>query len=170
MALGEYVSVSSQRDSEQTLLAKERRELEEDPAAELDELTDIYVSKGLSSATARAVAEELTAIDAFGAHVEVELGLDPNALTNPWHAALSSAVSFTVGSTLPILAIVLPGPTLRVPITFFAVLLALVATGSISATLGGSARRTAVTRVVVGGALAMIVTYAVGQLVGTTLS
>lgn len=169
MALGEYVSVSSQRDTQRTLLAEERRELAEDPAGELEELAQIYVAKGLSAATARQVAEELTENDAFGAHVDAELGFDPEELTSPWQAALSSAVSFTLGALLPVLAIVLPGPSVRVPVTFVAVLLALAATGSISATIGGSDRRTAIARVVLGGALAMIVTYAVGQLVGTAV-
>jgi VIT1/CCC1 family predicted Fe2+/Mn2+ transporter len=168
MALGEYVSVSSQRDTERMLLAKERRELEEDPAAELQELADIYVSKGLSPATAQLVAEELTANDPFTAHVDAELGIDPEALTNPWQAAISSAISFTLGALLPVLAIVLPTPSTRVPITFAVVLIALAITGSVSATVGGSGRRTAVTRVVVGGALAMAGTYCIGQLVGTT--
>jgi vacuolar iron transporter family protein len=168
MALGEYVSVSSQRDTERALLAKERRELEEDPQAELEELVQIYVSKGLTDRTARQVAEELSAGDPFNAHVDAELGIDPESLTNPWQAAISSAISFTVGALLPVLAIVLPTPSTRVPITFAAVLLALAITGSVSATLGGSDRRTAVTRVVFGGAIAMIVTYGVGQLVGTT--
>jgi VIT1/CCC1 family predicted Fe2+/Mn2+ transporter len=168
MALGEYVSVSSQRDTERMLLAKERQELEEDPAAELQELADIYVSKGLSVATAQLVAEELTANDPFTAHVDAELGIDPEALTNPWQAAISSAVSFTLGALLPVLAIVLPTPSTRGPITFAVVLIALAITGSVSATVGGSGRRAAVTRVVLGGALAMIVTYAVGQLVGTS--
>src|SRR5690349_18075792 len=90
MALGEYVSVSSQRDTERSLLAKERRELAEYPEAELRELAELYVAKGLSAPTARLVAEELTANDAFAAHVDVELGIDPNALTNPWQAAISS--------------------------------------------------------------------------------
>jgi vacuolar iron transporter family protein len=168
MALGEYVSVSSQRDTEKTLLDKERRELEEDPAAELEELAQIYVAKGLTVPTARLVAEELSAGDPFTAHVDAELGIDPDALTNPWQAAISSAISFTLGALLPVLAIVLPTPSTRVPITFAVVLIALAITGSVSATVGGSGRRTAVTRVVVGGALAMTVTYCVGQLVGTT--
>ena len=100
--------------------------------------------------------------------MDAELGIDPESLTSPWQAAISSAVSFTLGALLPVLAIVLPTPSTRVPITFAAVLLALAVTGSVSATLGGSNRRTAVTRVVFGGAIAMIVTYGVGQLVGTT--
>ncbi|WP_029892245.1 VIT1/CCC1 transporter family protein [Nocardia brasiliensis] len=164
MAVGEYVSVSTQRDSERALLAKERRELREEPEYELAELVGIYEAKGLSPETARQVAAELTAHDAFTAHAEVELGLDPTELTNPWHAALSSAVSFTVGALLPLLAILLPPVPVRIPVTFAAVIVALALTGSISARLGGSAPGRAVLRVVLGGALAMAVTYGIGQL------
>ncbi|MBF6089104.1 VIT family protein [Nocardia cyriacigeorgica] len=164
MAVGEYVSVSTQRDSEKALLAKERRELREEPESELAELTAIYRAKGLSPETARRVAEELTAHDAFTAHAEAELGLNPDELTNPWHAAFSSAVAFTVGALLPLLAILLPPTHLRIPVTFAAVLIALALTGSISARLGGSRRGRAVVRVVAGGALAMAITYGIGQL------
>ncbi|WP_216910483.1 VIT1/CCC1 transporter family protein [Nocardia noduli] len=164
MAVGEYVSVSTQRDSERALLAKERRELREDPDYELEELADIYRAKGLSERTARQVARELTEHDAFTAHAEAELGLNPRELTNPWQAAFSSAVAFTVGALLPLLAILLPPVTARIPVTFAAVLLALAATGSLSARLGGSRRRRAIPRVVIGGALAMAVTYGIGQI------
>ncbi|MEV0032902.1 VIT family protein [Nocardia sp. NPDC050793] len=164
MAVGEYVSVSTQRDSERALLAKERRELAEVPDYELAELTDIYRAKGLSPDTARKVAEELTAHDAFTAHAEAELGLNPRALTNPWQAAFSSAIAFTLGALLPLLAILLPPVTARIPVTVAAVLLALALTGSISARLGGSDPVRAVLRVVLGGALAMLVTYGIGQL------
>lgn len=167
MAAGEYVSVSTQRDSEKALLAKERRELADDPAAELAELIGIYEAKGLSPATARTVAEELTAHDAFAAHAEAELKLDPEELTNPWAAAISSAIAFTCGALLPLLAIVLPPAQWRVPVTFAAVLIALALTGSVSAGLGGSHRGRAVVRVVIGGALAMAVTYAIGSLTDT---
>ncbi|MGW5452712.1 VIT1/CCC1 transporter family protein [Nocardia sp. NPDC003979] len=167
MAAGEYVSVSTQRDSEKALLAKERRELADFPDYELAELTEIYQAKGLSPATARKVAEELTAHDAFTAHAEAELKLDPSELTNPWAAAGSSAIAFTCGALLPLLAIVLPPAHWRVPVTFVAVLVALALTGSLSARLGGSARGRAVLRVVVGGALAMAVTYAIGTLTDT---
>jgi VIT1/CCC1 family predicted Fe2+/Mn2+ transporter len=167
MALGEYVSVSSQRDTEEALLEKERRELEVDPEAELEELAGIYEAKGLTEATARRVAQELSAQDAFTAHAEAELGINPGALAGPWQAALSSAVSFTLGALLPIVAITLPAPHLRVPVTFGAVLLALALTGSVSATVGGSGRRRAVLRVLTGGALAMVVTYALGRLFGS---
>ena len=108
MALGEYVSVSTQRDTEMALLAKERRELAEEPEAEFNELVGLYEAKGLSPETARSVGEELTERDAFAAHIDIELGIDPDELTNPWHAAISSAVSFTVGAMLPLLATVSP--------------------------------------------------------------
>ncbi len=166
MALGEYVSVSTQRDTEQALLAKERRELAEEPEAELAELVGLYQAKGLSPETARTVAEELTAHDAFAAHIDIELGIDPDELTNPWHAAISSAISFTVGALLPMLAILLTPPATRIPITFVAVLIALGVTGWISARLGGADPVRATKRVVVGGALAMAITYGIGLAMG----
>jgi VIT1/CCC1 family predicted Fe2+/Mn2+ transporter len=170
MALGEYVSVSSQRDTERTLLAKERRELDLFPEAELAELAAMYEAKGLSPSTAHRVAAELTAKDAFAAHVDIELGIDPQALTNPWHAAGASAVAFTLGSLLPLVAILLPPASVRVAVTFAAVLVALAVTGAVSASIGGSRRGPAVARLVVGGALAMAVTYGIGQLVGAAVN
>ncbi|WP_412538766.1 VIT family protein [Longispora sp. K20-0274] len=166
MAVGEYVSVSSQRDTERALLAKERGELRDSPAAELAELAAIYRAKGLTPRTARQVAEELTAHDAFAAHADAELGIDPEDLTNPWHAALASAVAFTVGAVLPLAAILLPPASARVPVTFVAVLLALALTGQISARLGQARPGRAVARVVIGGALGMTVTYVIGHLFG----
>ena len=166
MALGEYVSVSSQRDTERALLDKERTELAEFPDQELDELATLYVAKGLTRATARRVAEELTANDAFAAHVDAELGIDPDALANPWHAAAASAIAFTVGSLLPLIAILLPPPHLRVPVTFVAVILALAVTGAVSAKLGSAPAGRAVARLVGGGAVAMAVTYGIGLLIG----
>jgi vacuolar iron transporter family protein len=170
MALGEYVSVSTQRDTEQALLSKERGELREDPAAELDELAALYEAKGLSTTTARTVAEELTDHDAFAAHAEVELGIDPTDLTNPWQAALSSALSFTIGALLPLIAILLPPNMLRIPVTVAAVLLALVITGAASAGLGGAPKQRAITRNIVGGAVALAVTYGIGHLVGAAIT
>jgi VIT1/CCC1 family predicted Fe2+/Mn2+ transporter len=170
MALGEYVSVSSQRDTERAMLAKERAELEHFPAEELDELAAMYEAKGLTPRTARAVAEELTANDAFAAHADVELGIDPGSLTNPWHAAGASATAFTVGSLLPLIAILVPPPGSRVAVTFVVVLLALAATGVLSARLGSAGVGRAVARLVGGGALAMAVTYGIGQLVGATVA
>lgn len=168
MALGEYVSVSTQRDTERALLAKERHELATDPVTELAELTAIYRDKGLNADTAALVARELTEHDAYAAHVDAELGIDPDGLTNPWHAAFSSAIAFTIGAVLPLIAIVAPPALLRVPLTFVAVLAALALTGTISARLGGSGNRRAVLRIVVGGALAMAITYGVGHLLGVS--
>lgn len=169
MALGEYVSVSSQRDTERALLAKERAELAELPDEELAELTSIYQAKGLTPATARRVAEELTARDAFAAHADAELGIDPDALTNPWHAAGASALAFTLGSLLPLAAILLPPPGMRVAVAFVVVVLALAVTGAVSARLGSAGVGRAVARLVGGGALAMAVTFGIGQLVGTAV-
>ncbi len=167
MATGEYVSVSTQRDTEQALLDKERQELIDMPDEELAELAAIYVHKGLSPDLAQQVAVQLTEKDAFAAHVDVELGIDPDDLTNPWHAALASAVAFTVGALLPLLAIELAPPAVRVAVTFVAVVLALALTGWISARLGSARISTALWRNVLGGALAMAVTYGIGVLVGS---
>ncbi|MEB4211387.1 VIT family protein [Mycobacterium sp. 94-17] len=169
MALGEYVSVSTQRDAEKALLSQERRELREDPAAELDELAALYEAKGLTPATARTVAEELTDHNPLLAHAEVELGINPEALTNPWQAAASSALSFALGALLPLIAILAPSPTWRIPVTVTAVLFALVVTGAVSAGLGGAPRGRAMLRNAVGGGLALAVTYAIGHLVGTSI-
>jgi vacuolar iron transporter family protein len=170
MAVGEYVSVSTQRDTEQALLRKERDELREDPASELNELAAMYEAKGLSTATARTVAEELTDIDAFAAHAEVELGIDPDDLTNPWQAALSSACSFTIGALLPLIAIAAPPIAWRLPVTVAAVLLALVITGALAARLGGAPGGRAVARNVLGGGLALAITYVIGHLVGAVIA
>ena len=165
MGSGEYVSVSSQRDSERAMLALERRELAESPQAEVAELARIYEAKGLQPGLARHVAERLTARDPLAAHAEAELGIDPDQLARPGHAAGASLVSFMAGAVLPLLAITLvPGPA-RIAVTMIAVLAALVATGAASAALGRAPRRPAVVRNVIGGAIAMGVTYGIGTLI-----
>ena len=166
MAAGEYVSVSSQRDTEKALLAKERWELKHFPKEELEELIGLYEAKGMKHDTAVLVANELTELDAFAAHVDAELGIDPNDLTNPWHAAFASALSFLIGAVIPLIAIMIVPVTFRVPATFVAVLLALVLTGTISAQVSGAHAGRATLRVVVGGVLAMAVTYGIGHLFG----
>jgi VIT1/CCC1 family predicted Fe2+/Mn2+ transporter len=168
MALGEYVSVSSQRDSQRALIAKEERELRELPDEELDELTEIYRSKGLKPATARTVAEELTAHDALRAHLEAELGITEQGIVSPWQAAGASALAFLLGAILPMAAILLPPAGIRVPVTFAAVLVALALTGAVSAWIGGSPRLRATLRVVIGGAAALTATFLIGTLLGTT--
>ncbi len=166
MAVGEYVSVSTQRDTEMALLAKERRELAEMPEAEFAELAGIYESKGLSKATAHQVATELTAHDAFAAHVDAELQINPDDLTNPWHAAFASAASFFCGAIIPLVAIALPPANIRIPVTFAAVLVVLIITGTLSAYAGGANKTRATVRVVVGGILAMVITFGIGKLFG----
>jgi VIT1/CCC1 family predicted Fe2+/Mn2+ transporter len=168
MAAGEYVSVSTQRDSEQAALALEREELATTPQAELAELTGLLQDRGISHDLAREVAEQLTERDALGAHARVELGINPDELANPWHAAWASFVSFTVGALLPLLAIVLPPPGWRLAVTVVSVLLALVGCGWVSARLGSAPARPAVIRNAAGGAIAMAVTYAVGALLGAS--
>ncbi|MFJ1938212.1 VIT family protein [Kitasatospora sp. NPDC088160] len=168
MAVGEYVSVSSQRDSERAALLVEQGELAEAPEAELDELTGLYEAKGLPPALARDVAEQLTERDPLAAHADAELKLDPDALTSAWQAAGASFVSFTAGSLLPLLVILLLPVSSRVPVTAAAVLAALWATGAVSARLGGAPPGRAILRNVLGGGLAMAVTYGVGVALGVT--
>lgn len=169
MAAGEYVSVSTQRDSELALLAKERRELAEDPLEELEELAGLYVAKGLSEDLALQVARQLTEHDPLAAHAEAELGIDPDDITNPWNAALASMLAFALGALLPLLTISLAAADHRLWVTVVAVTLALALTGWGSARFGYGPTRPAVVRNVVGGLLAMGVTHAVGQLVGSTV-
>jgi VIT1/CCC1 family predicted Fe2+/Mn2+ transporter len=169
MALGEYVSVSSQRDSETALLAQERRELAETPTQEFAELTALYKAKGLSEQTARQVATELTAHDALAAHLDAELHIDPDDLASPVQAAAASAASFVSGALLPMVAILLPPAGWRVPVTIVAVLIALGVAGAVSARIGGSDVRRAVLRVVIGGAIGLGFTYGIGHLFGTAI-
>ena len=166
MALGEYVSVSSQRDSEASLIAREREELRDHPEEELQELAGLYEAKGLSPVTAAQVAKELTAKDAVSAHLEAELGIDERTLTNPWHAAISSAVAFLAGALLPMLAITLAPVETRIPLTFAASLVALALTGGVGAYLGHSPLLRPILRVTAGGALALALTWGIGLLLG----
>jgi vacuolar iron transporter family protein len=169
MAAGEYVSVSTQRDSEKALLEKERKELRDMPEDELAELDKIYVEKGLSVDLAQQVAQQLTDHDALGAHADAELGIDPDDLTNPWHAAWASMISFTVGALLPLLTIGLVPQAARGWVTVVSVALALALTGWSSARLGQSPPGRAVLRNVAGGLLAMAVTYLIGVLFGARI-
>jgi VIT1/CCC1 family predicted Fe2+/Mn2+ transporter len=169
MAAGEYVSVSTQRDTERALLAKEKRELREMPDEELEELAQIYQEKGLTPDLAAEVARQLTEHDALGAHAEAELGIDPNDLTNPWHAAWASMSAFTLGALLPLVAILLPPAGARVWVTAVSVVVALAFTGWGRARLGQAPVRPAVLRNIAGGLVAMLVTYGIGALVGTQI-
>jgi VIT1/CCC1 family predicted Fe2+/Mn2+ transporter len=168
MALGEYVSVSTQRDTEQALVALERQELDQMPEAELNELIGLLQARGLSHETSVAAARELSEDNALRAHLSVELGINEEEFANPWAAALSSALSFTLGSLLPLVAILLPPSSMRIPVVFVAVLFALALTGAVSASLGQAPKLPAVARLVLGGAAAMAVTFAIGQLLDAT--
>jgi VIT1/CCC1 family predicted Fe2+/Mn2+ transporter len=166
MALGEYVSVSSQRDSERALINKERRELAEMPDEEFEELVLIYQAKGLTPETARQVATELTEHDVLRAHLEAELHISEDQLTNPWHAAMSSAISFLVGAALPLATVLLSPVDWRIPATVVASLVALAITGGVGAHIGGSPIPRSIARVTIGGAGALAITYAIGTAFG----
>lgn len=168
MAVGEYVSVSSQKDSEKAMIEKERKELIDSPEAEQDELVVIYERKGLSKETAHLVAAELTKKDAFAAHLDAELNIDPNNLTNPLHAAYASGTAFICGAIIPVIATILAPANIRVPFTFVSVFVALMITGYISAMIGGANKTRATIRVVLGGLLAMIITFGIGKIFGVS--
>lgn len=169
MAAGEYVSVSSQRDTEEADLRLERRELAEDPVGELAELTGIYEGRGLPSELALEVAEALTADDALAAHARDELGLPEDRRARPLQAAGASALSFAVGAILPLLAIGLFGSSIRIAACVVVTILALAGLGGLGARLGGAPERPAIVRVVFWGAVAMAATAAIGALVGATV-
>lgn len=169
MALGEYVSVSSSSDSQKALIAKERRELDEDPEGELEELVELYEADGLSRPTAELVARELTEKDALTAHLRMELGMAEDDVVSPWHAAGASFIAFLLGALLPFLTIVLAPVDIRVPLTFGITLVALALTGWVGAWLGGANPLRPVVRVVLGGALALGLTFAVGAWLGTSV-
>jgi vacuolar iron transporter family protein len=169
MAGGEYVSVSTQRDTERAALDLERYELRTMPEAEERELAEIYEHKGLPEDLAAEVARELSKHDALAAHADAELAIDPENLTSPWQAAWASFVAFTCGALLPVIAIVLPPTSLRVWACGLAVLVGLTLTGWISARLGNANVGRAIIRNVAIGALTMVVTYYVGVLFGVTV-
>ena len=170
MGLGEYVSVSSQRDSERALIDKEKRELIEQPEVELAELQTIYEHKGLSPVTAKQVAKELTAHDPIRAHLEAELNILEAHIVNPWHAAFSSTGSFLAGALLPFLTVLFAAEQFRIPATIAASIIALAGTGAAGAYLGGSSMIKSVIRVVVGGSAALAVTFAIGSLFNTSIA
>jgi VIT1/CCC1 family predicted Fe2+/Mn2+ transporter len=167
MAAGEYVSVCSQADSEKAALDLERRELETDRTGEHRELTAIYISRGLDPALARQVAEQLMAHDALGAHARDELGITETLSARPVQAALASAASFAVGAAMPLLAAaLLPGPGL-IPLVSGTSLVFLAVLGGLAARVGGASAMLGAVRVTFWGALAMVLTAAVGILFGT---
>lgn len=169
MAAGEYVSVSSQRDTERADLERERRELAADPEAEREELARIYRDRGLSDRLAQQVADELSQQDPLRVHARDELGFDIDALANPTQAAVVSASSFVVGAVVPIIIVAVASAALRVPVTMLVTLVGLATLGAVGARLGGAPRRRAALRVVIGGTLALAISLAIGRLTGAAI-
>ncbi|MCQ4611574.1 VIT family protein [Corynebacterium sp. CCUG 51687] len=167
MALGEYVSVSSQRDMENAFIERELELHKEDPHEEFEHLVAGYVASGLSSKTALKVAKERTAEDPIKAHLEMHYGIDEDDLANPWSAAIASFISFFLGALLPLAAVLLPPDSWRVASTFIVTLVALAATGAISARIGGASVTRAVLRLVIGGGLGLAITFGAGWAFGT---
>ncbi|MDO4258953.1 MAG: VIT family protein [Actinomycetaceae bacterium] len=166
MSVGEYVSVSTQRDTEKVLLHRQEEALATNPTGELHRLAHLWQNKGLSEETAARVATELSENNALEAHLSVEHQIDPDDLTNPWAAAFSSFCAFLLGALLPLLTMLLLPPPLRIPATFISVIIALGLTGWISAALGGAPKLRATARLIVGGAAAMALTYGIGHVFG----
>lgn len=169
MAAGEYVSVSSQRDAEQADISRETSELAASPEAELEELTRIYMARGLARELAHEVAVQLTAHDVVGSHLRDELGIHADALARPLQAAWISAVSFAIFATLPIFGLLLAPASLRLPAIAVVTLVSLAALGALGGYLGGAPKGRAALRVTCGGALAMAVTAGVGHLLGVAV-
>ena len=169
MSVGEYVSVSTQLDTEQELVRRQWIALAANPQAEENRLAQMWEKEGLSPETARAVASELSQKNAIGAHLTLEHGIDPDELTSPWAAAVSSFIAFVIGALLPFITMLVSPVDVRISATFVAVVIALGLTGYISAWLGQANRLRAVFRLVAGGALAMGLTYAVGHMFGVSV-
>jgi VIT1/CCC1 family predicted Fe2+/Mn2+ transporter len=169
MAVGEYVSVSSQRDAERADIERESGELATEPEAELHELAMIYVKRGLEKELAMEVAKQLSAHDRLGAHMRDELGIDQTALSRPLQAAWISAASFALFATVPIAALLIAPSTFRIPVIAALSLVSLAALGGFGGHLGGAPLLRASLRVTIGGALAMGVTALIGRLVGVTV-
>jgi VIT1/CCC1 family predicted Fe2+/Mn2+ transporter len=169
MAAGEYVSVSSQADTEKADLARERRELAESPVAELEELRQIYVQRGLDPELARRVAEQLTSHDVLAAHARDELGMMEAQAARPIQAALASAVTFSVGAALPLIIAVLAPTSLIIAAVSIGSLVCLAALGAVAAHAGGASRLRGAVRVTFWSALALGLTATVGRLFGTAV-
>ena len=170
MALGEYVSVSSQRDAEDANIAKEKWELANVPEHELEELTAIYVHKGLSPELARQVAEEFTAGDALKIHLAEELGISEHSRAQPIEAMVGSAAAFAVGAAVPLISIAISSTSNRIVVTIAIVVVALLGLGAAGARAGGAHPVRPIVRVVLGGLVAIGLTMAVGKLFGTSIA
>lgn len=166
MAAAEFVSVSSQRDYQRAEIDQQKLRIEADAERAVDDLTELVSARGLDDRLARQVAVQLTQNDALEAHTRLRLGFEPGQITNPWHAAVASMLSFIIGGLVPLAALLLGNPKIEVWAAAAAAILGLILTGSLSAQLGHAPKLGAAARTVTGGILAMAVTYAVGAAVG----
>jgi len=169
MAAGEFVSVSSQRDSEKAFLHSRLKHISKDHDSMVDELIEVYQAKGFSKTTATKAAAELKAKGFLGRELEKESGIDPDDISSPWAAAIASASSFVVGALIPLLAVWLSPDSFRLEATVIAVVISLIAAGTLSARAGQANKTRAALRIVVWGIGAMAITYAIGHLVGISL-
>ncbi|MBH2007163.1 VIT family protein [Candidatus Saccharibacteria bacterium] len=169
MAVGEYVSVSSQSDTEKAFIHREKRLLRKNPIDEERQLAKYYESQGVSAGTAKKVAADLHESNALQAHLRMHFGIDEDDLNSPLQAAIASLVAFTAGGLVPFLAVILAPDPYKLIATFVAVLVALIATGYFSAKVGEAHKLKAIVRIVIGGALAMLLTYGIGTLFGTAI-
>lgn len=169
MAAGEFVSVSSQRDSEKAFLEKSRNQRELGDTSNSEELVQVYVEKGISKKTAALVVSELHKKQLVDIELEKESGIDPDDISSPWAAAVASASSFVVGALVPLAAVALAPDSLRIWATVIAVILSLILAGTLSARAGQANKQRAALRIVVWGIGAMVITYAIGHLVGISL-
>jgi VIT1/CCC1 family predicted Fe2+/Mn2+ transporter len=169
MAVGEYVSVSTQRDLERAALARQKADIASDPAGELATLARLFEQRGVESNLAAEVAKAMSDKDALSVHARAELGIDPDNVTNPWAAAAASMISFVVGGSIPIAAMLLSPRTMEIAIAGVAVLIAMALTGFVSALLGRTPVLPSIIRNVAGGLLALAITYGVGRIAGTQI-
>lgn len=164
MAAGEYVSVCTQRDSEKSMLSHEKQELLDHPKQEFQDLVKAYEADGLSKSEATDVAKEMSKGNVFKVHADIDLHIDPKHLTNPWSSVFASAGSFVLGAIIPLIAVMIPIDGFDVPITFGAVIFALIITGTLSAKASGAKVSKSVLRVVLGGVIAMTITFVIGNI------
>ena len=169
MAVGEYVSVSTQRDLEEAELEREKVELDRDPERQLAILARLFEQRGVAPKVATEVAREMSEKDALSVHARAELGIDPENVTNPWAAALASMLAFLLGGAVPIAALVLSPRAIEIWVVGLAVLVAMALTGVVSARLGKTPMGRSVLRNVLGGTLALAITYGVGRIAGAQI-
>lgn len=169
MGVGEYVSVNSQSDTQKSYIERERDLLKRNPSQEKRQLAQYYEAQGVAPHTASQVATELHTADALKAHLYMHFGIDEDDINSPWQAAIASLTAFTAGGLVPFLAVIVAPDHFKLQATFFAVIIALILTGYLSARAGNASKSRAILRIVTGGVFAMLLTYGIGAIFGTQL-